>query len=246
MPIRRKMPARRKRRAPMRRRRAPMRRYKTPLANSEFASMKETHSFATLPSNDAYFDYQTSLARFQRASDIGRNYREFRITKVEYQFIPLVDTFTTGDLATGTGKIPQLYWMIDKTGTFSDFNTAEDLQQAGAVPKRLDDKTIRITFKPTVLDYVYDKNHNTNAWARPITSPWLSCDKFNDTGVATTYVPSSIDHLGLAWIVDAPSNITYVVKQTAYFQFRKPGLHDASPAAEGVSPAQQVGSLKPE
>lgn len=227
-------------------RRAPMRRYKSPLAKSEFASMKETHSFAICPSNTAFYDYQNSLARYQRASQIGHNYREFRITKLEYQFIPLIDTFTQTDYATTTSQVPQLYWMIDKVGSFSDFNTAEDLQQAGAKPRRLDDKTIRIAFKPAVLDYVYDKNNATNAWARPITSPWLSCDKFNDTGVSTTYAPSSIDHLGLAWIVDAPPAVKYNLKVTAYFQFRKPGLHDDTPGTEDLPSAVQAPSLKSE
>lgn len=227
-------------------RRAPMRRYRAPLANSEFASMKETHSFAIVPANSAYFDYQNSLARYQRASQIGHNYREFRITKLEYQFIPLVDTFTQTDYATGTSQVPQLYWMIDKTGNFADFNTAEDLQQAGAKPRRLDDKTVTISFKPAVLDYVYDKNNSTNSWARPITSPWLSCDKFNDTGTGTVYAPSSIDHLGLAWIVDAPPAVKYNIKVTAHFQFRKPGLHDDNPATEDRPAAQQIGSVVPE
>lgn len=244
MPIRRKSNVRRKRRAPMRRR--GMKKYNSPLAKSEFASMKETHSFATLESNTAFFDYQNSLARYQRASQIGHNFREFRITKLEYQFIPLVDTFTPGDLTAGTGTVPQLYWMIDKTGNFSDFNTAEDLQQAGAKPRRLDDKTVRISMKPAVLDYVYDKNNSTNSWARPITSPWLSCDKFNDTGTTTSYAPSSIDHLGLAWIVDAPPSIKYVVKVTAYFQFRKPGLHDDAGGLEGAPKAIQAPSTQEE
>ena len=159
-----------------------------------------------------------------------------------YQFIPLIDTFTQNDYATTTSQVPQLYWMIDKTGAFADFNTAEDLQQAGAKPRRLDDKTISISFKPAVLDYVYDKSHNTNSWARPITSPWLSCDKFNDGGTGTVYAPSSIDHLGLAWIVDAPPAVKYNIKVTAHFQFRKPALHDDNPATENLPAAQQIGS----
>lgn len=208
----------------------------------EWAEMKETHTFATLPANSAYFDYATSLARFQRASQIGHNYREFRITKVEYMFQPLVDTFTQGDFASNTSQVPYLYAMVDKTGTFRDFNTAEDLQQAGCKSRRLDDKTLRVIFKPAVLSYAHDRDNSSNLWAQPRISPWLSCDKFNDTGTATTYVPSSIDHLGLAWIVDGQPAIKYQLKQTVYFQFRKPGLHDDNPGEEGGSapPATQA------
>jgi len=225
-----------RRRRPARR----MRRTKKTLSQPEWASMKETHQFAVLPSNSAYFDYANSLARFQRASDIGRNYREFRITKLEFQFMPTVDTFTQTDYATGTSKVPYLYAMIDKTGTFRDFNVAEDLEQAGCKPRRLDDKTVRINFRPSVLSYAHDRDNNSNLWAEPRISPWLSCDKFNDTGTQTTYVPSSIDHLGLAWIVDAPAAVKYEVRVTARFQFRKPGLLDANPAEVGTEPAKQA------
>lgn len=208
----------------------------------EWAEMKETHTFSTLPANSAFFDYATSLARFQRASQIGHNYREFRITKVEYMFQPLIDTFTQGDFTSNTSQVPYLYAMVDKTGTFRDFNTAEDLQQAGCKPRRLDDKTLKVIFKPAVLSYAHDRDNNTNLWAQPRISPWLSCDKFNDTGTATIYQPSSIDHLGLAWIVDGQAAIKYQLKVTAYFQFRKPGLHDDVPGEEGgdAPPASQA------
>lgn len=194
--------------------------------------MKETHQFAVLPSNSPFYDYAASLARYQRASEIGKNYREFRITKLEYQFMPTVDTFTQTDYAGGVSKVPYLYAMIDKTGTFRDFNTAEDLEQAGCKPRRLDDKTLKVNFKPAVLTYAHDRDNSTNLWAQPRISPWLSCDKYNDTGSTSTYVASSIDHLGLAWIVDAPAAVKYEVRVTAYFQFRKPGLHDDIPGVD--------------
>lgn len=208
--------------------------------------MKETHTFATLAANSAFFDYATSLARYQRASQIGHNYREFRITKLEYMFQPLVDTFTQNDFASNTSQVPYLYAMIDKTGTFRDFNTAEDLQQAGCKLRRLDDKTLKVTFKPAVLSYAHDRDNNTNLWAQPRISPWISCDKFNDTGTATVYAPSSIDHLGLAWIVDGQPAIKYQLKVTAYFQFRKPGLHDDSPATVDVSGNEAVKAVQAE
>lgn len=204
------------------------------MSQGEWASMKETHQFAVLAANSAYFDYDLSLARYNRASQIGRNYREYRITKVEYQFMPLVDTFTQSDFSSGTSQVPYLYAMIDKVGAFRDFNVAEDLEQAGCKPRRLDDKTLRVTYKPCALDYMYDKLNGTNNWARPITSPWLSCDKYNDTGPVTTYAPSSIDHMGLAWIVDAPPGVKYQVRVTAHFQFRKPALHDIVTDVDGT------------
>lgn len=182
--------------------------------------MKETHQFDVLSANTAYIDYQNSLARYQRASQVAQAYREYRITKLEFQFMPLLDTFPYPDAVSDAIQVPYLYFMIDKTGTFSDFLTGEQLERAGAKPRRFDDNTVRINMKPSVLDYTYDKNNLTNAWARPLTSPWLSCDKNNDGTQA--FAPSSIDHLGLAWIVDGAPVIKYQVRVTAHFQFRKP------------------------
>lgn len=184
--------------------------------------MRETHVFDTLNTNEPFVDYETTLSRFPRASSVGKAFREYRITKVEYIFKPLVDTFA----APGTTVIPTLYTMIDKTGSLDAFNTAEELRNCGAKPRRLDDKYLRVSFKPAVLQYARDMNGPTNLWAKPMTSPWLACDRNNDNPppVAQIYQPSSIDHLGLAWIVDqgGEQNIQYQVEQIVHFQFKKP------------------------
>lgn len=185
---------------------------------SEFASLKEVHTFDSLDANIAYKDYECSLARFQRASTVAKAYREYRITKVEYIFKALADTFNAG----GASTVPQLYAMIDKTGTMANVALVEEFRRAGAKPRRFDDRNIRVTFKPAALQFAYDKNHASNTWAIPKTSPWLSCDKNNDSTLP--WAASSIDHLGLVWIQDqqgaAPTQ--YVVEMVAHFQFRKP------------------------
>lgn len=207
--------ARRPRRRVQRKRRGARR-----LANSEFASLKETHTFLPLTTNNALYDYATSLARFSRACQVAQGYREYRITKVTYRFKPAADTFATG----GQSTIPYLYAMIDKTGSMRDFNTKEEIMSAGAKARRLDDKSLVVSFKPATLSYNYDESGTTNAWAKPIVSPWLSCDRLNDqpAGVVT-WMPSSIDHLGLAWIVvNEGTPIGYTLEQTVHIQFRKP------------------------
>lgn len=189
---------------------------------TEFATCKETYEFATLQNNMAYQDTQVSLARYLRASSIARGYQQFRITKVEYMFKPLVDTFSSDNPSLGAG-IPYLFAVVDKTGTFSAFQNSQQLREAGAKPRRFDDKTLRVSYKPAVLDYVYDKNNSSNSWAKPITSPWLSTNKNND-GSTTIWNPSSIDHLGIAWMVEGGLNTvsSYQLEVTAHFEFRKP------------------------
>lgn len=212
------MPRAPKSKRPQRKGKKMMRRRRQ-VSRHEFATMKETHTFSTLDANTAYRDYQCSLARFGRASILGKAYREFRITKVEYIFKANVDTYQGG----GNSVVPNLFYVIDKTGSMGGVLTTEQFRRVGARPRRFDDNNISVSFKPAVLQYAYDLNNNTNAWAMPKVSPWLSCDKFNDT--VQPWQASSIDHLGLVWILDQPGGIEtvqYHVEMIAHFQFRKP------------------------
>lgn len=198
--------------------------------------MKETHTFSTLDANVAYRDYQCSLARFGRASLLGKAFREFRITKVEYIFKANVDTYQGG----GNSIVPNLFTCIDKTGSMGGVLTTEQFRRVGAKPRRFDDKNITVSYRPAVLQYAYDLNNNTNAWAAPKVSPWLSCDKFNDS--TTNWQASSIDHLGLVWIVDQPGGtetVQYHVEMVAHFQFRKPvaEIYELEQPPEGSNPA---------
>lgn len=208
---------------------------------SEYASCKETHEFAVLNANAAYFDYATSLARCERASTIGRGYQEYKITKVEYIFVPMTDTFLPGQQT-----VPNLYFRIDKTASLQDFTQVSQLVQTGCKPRRLDDKNIMVKFKPTVLQLARDASNATNPWAKPITSPWLSTNKNNNL-TTPQWAASSIDHYGLAWFVEqnglppgAPSTI-YTVRQIIHFEFRKPIVLNL--ISEGLPVAKQAPSL---
>lgn len=219
--------------------------YRSRLAKSEFASMKETYEFATLDNNTGYIDYENALARNSRASQIAQGYREYRITKVEYIFKPTLDTFQGPML--GGSTIPYLYAMVDRVGALADFTTADQLREMGAKPRRLDDKSLRVVFKPAVLEYTLDKNGSSNQFARPLVSPWLSTDKNNSVDPAGPgWAPSSIDHLGLAWILESGGGNTvlnqYNVEVVTHFQFRKPNLNKpvGMEGVDGKPPAKQV------
>lgn len=195
----------------------------------EYASLKEMHEFGTMKANTAFKDYQVSLARFERATNVAHGYREFKITKVEYLFTPKFDSYT---LSVGT-PIPYLYAMVDKDGAFGGINGAEPLNQAGCKPRRLEGRTIRYAFKPSTLGYAYDRSNGTNVFSKPQTG-WLSCNKNNVTGSATSWLPSSVDHLGIVWIVDGDPKIEYEVKVVAHFQFRKPSWQSSSVTGPGA------------
>lgn len=198
--------------------------YKSKLAKSEFASLKETYEFSTLSSTVAYRDMTLSLARFARASAVASGYQEYRITKVEYRWKPLLDTF-----APGGNPVPYMYILIDRTGANSDITSENQFIAAGCKVIRLDDKIITRSYKPAVLNYAYDAIQGTNAYAKPIISPWLATNA-NNTSISSGWAPSSTDHLGLEWFVSAAPNTFYKVELTAHFQFRKPSVAKTAPS----------------
>lgn len=203
--------------------------------SNDYARCVETHEFATLNANIAYFDYASSLARCERASAIARGYQEYRITRIEYHFVPQTDTFLPGQQS-----VPQLYYRVDKTGALQDFTSISQLVQTGCKPVRLDDKNIKVSFKPAALLYAKDLANGTNAWSEPKISPWLTTNRNNLTSVS--WAASSIDHLGLAWMVEqantANAPTQYTLRQVFHFEFRKPLVLTTS--SEGELPAVQV------
>lgn len=209
---------------------------------NEYAKCTETHEFAVLNCNAAYYDYATSLARCERASTVGRGFQEYKISKVEYIFTPMTDTFLPGQ-----ATVPQLYTRIDKTASLQDFTTAAQLAQTGCKPRRLDDKNIRISFKPAVLQLARDATNGTNPWAKPIVSPWLSTNKNNNLSTPT-WAASSIDHYGLAWFAEQLNSsgpaATYSVRQLIHFEFRKPIV--LTPITAGVAAVQAPSVESPE
>lgn len=210
---------------------------------NEYAKLVETHEFDLLVNNTAYFDYATSLARCERASTVARGFQEYKITKVEYHFLPQYDTFAQGGVA-GNG-IPNLYFRIDKTASLQDFTTVAQLAQTGCKPRRLDDKSIVVSFKPAVLFNTRDLTQGTNPWSKPMVSPWLTTNK-NNNSLITPWAASSIDHYGLAWFVEqvvAPGGTqgNYTVRQRVHYEFRKP--HILSPPVGVGAVAVQAPSV---
>lgn len=211
-------------------------------ASNEYARCTETHEFQTLNANVAYIDYQTSLARCERASTIAQGYQEYKIAKVEYIFMPLTDTFLPGQQG-----VPNLYFRIDKTGALQDFTQVSQLVQTGCKPRRMDDKNIVVSYKPAVLQYARDANNATNPWAKPIVSPWLTTNK-NNNQTSPGWVASSIDHLGLAWFVEQinPAGntpvTTYTCRVRIHYEFRKPVVLNLTPTEEYPG-AKQAPSL---
>lgn len=208
------------RRKPMRR----LRRFRPARNVPEYASCSVTQWIGiTTVANTMYALRNIALAQFPRAVQIANGYQHYRIKKVTLEFKPSFDTFAPSAGA-GTLQVPYLIYLIDKSGSVPTTVGSNDLGQMGARPVRFDDKTIKVSWRPSVLTETFGQ---ANAQSQYRISPWLSTNgnALNPGG----FIPSDIDHLGIFFKVDRPgvlpagvAEYTYEVRITCEFEFKKP------------------------
>lgn len=187
----------------------------------ERASCSEVLTFQNGLANTMYANRAFQLADFPRASAIAANYANYRIAKITMRYKPLADTF----LATGVGgQVPYLYAMLDKAGAIPLNATLENLKQMGAKARRFDDKTVTVSWKPSVLTADLTlAGIGSTAGAQYKLSPVLSTNA-NAGNPAAAWSPSVVDHLGIYWFVEQ-SNGTgnqYEVECEIQFYFMRP------------------------
>lgn len=179
-------------------------------------------SGGTFQPNTMYNLITTQLIDYQRAVQVAQAYQHYRITKVALTFKPLYDTFV-GQTAAMTK--PNLYYMLDKSGSIPTNINLEGLKQMGARPIQLDEKNLTRSWKPTVLESSMVVGGPGPAGTSPskyVTSPWLSCNaNVTSPGV---FVASGVDHLGIYWWVDQTisTGYAYTCEVEVQFQFKKP------------------------
>lgn len=225
----------------IRARRAPRRRYQRRMRKSvsrrgnvpEWASLSETVQMSDGDVNSIYNNNDVQLAMFDRASAVAQGYQFFRITKLTWIYKPLLDTFAS----TGNTLVPYLYWVINKSGTeYPGLNLAWFVAN-GAKPRRFDDKSIVISYRPAVaLDTLEAGTPApTQQPNMPKTSPWLNTTK--DAFLTSGFAPSQVSHTGHYLMVDSPGSaipMKYELTLTAEFQFKKPNA--AIPTGESARP----------
>lgn len=203
------------------------------------ASLSVKRSLAVSPSqpgyatNTLYSLMNTQLLDYQRAVTVASAYQHYRIKKVSLTFKPSSDTF----MVTQATK-PNLYHMIDKSGSVPTNITLEGLKQMGARPKQLDEKNLVVQWSPSVLESVMYASGGVGAASssKYKISPWLTTTADNVSPGA--FVPNAVDHLGIYWYVDQAltQGYQYTVECEVQFEFKKPlasgfiGTTHATPA----------------
>lgn len=249
-----------KKRAPRRRvaRRRPVRKYNRGGHIKEYASAQYSTTNLQLTPAQAQSGAVYSFRNFSlaaastRVQNIAQSYQEYRIKRVTWEVRGFYDTFQAPSSATSP-TVPHLYWRIDKLGTYNADTTLNTLKASGCKPIRLDDKLVRKSFKPTVLQGVAAEASTDPA--SPFiqlgtyrTSPWLPTNAMAYSVGKNTWVPSTIDHLGLILGIDCDvipfGGPAGAVSFTVEFEFRKP-LDDIDPNGAAVMQMIDLADLQP-
>lgn len=194
-------------------------------------SMNATGNGASGSPSQAYGFYNFSLSTSPRASAVAQGYQEYRISKVEMFVKPVADTFDANLINTGgSPSVPHLLYMIDKTATFDSNGTnSQTLKQAGAKPIRLDDRTIKIQFKPAIQigssEVLPGPAPIGELSATYKTSPWITTNA-NAGEAGSAWAPNSVDHMGVVIAAEQPrGSLPTAVASVSFritYEFRKP------------------------
>jgi len=190
--------------------------------SSEYASLSCVATLTPGQNNVMYNRMNTQLADFPRAVNVAKSYQFYRIKQISLRLKSPYDTW----IQQGIGyQKPYLYYMLDKSGSIPTTVTLEGLKNMGAKPRPLDEKTLSITWAPSVLEFAATQvAGGIGLPNRYKISPWLST---TDHAVNTLWNASTVDHLGVYWGVFAaatgsPTGFFYDVEIEVQFQFKGP------------------------
>ena len=246
MPIRRRRVARRRpiRRRGMRR----MRRRvgKTLNAMKDRARVVEVIEYQDFAGNTGAVQ-QFKLSEFARATAVAQNYRFYRATKIELEFIPFANIFAPGQ------AFPELYYQQDYTAFIGpQAPTDITMKGRGVIPIKWT-KPIKRTYTPAVLRYEqmlvqtwkdaaeYYVNNIQPLTATPVKNKWYMTEtaytplaftpnatvETNPLGAAAD--PTNLVYTGSAFYINTPvamaGNIGRVFAKV-HWEFKQPLVPD--------------------
>lgn len=213
------------------------------LRSNDVASLSESILFTALPpvgpstgtfqsgvKNTTFTTYRNtdlSLSTFYRAGLVAQGYQYFKIKYLELSIVPDFDTFIVG--GPGAQGKPMFYYMIDR-GNAIPFNVSNQAIKAmGAKPIALDEKSIKIRWRPgVVLANEIVSAAGTVSAQQYMTSPWLPCCANSDG--PGPYQLSQVCHQGIKFFAENfGGSVSYTATLTAHFAFKKPSVPAAAP-----------------
>lgn len=175
-----------------------------------------------------------------RASAIAKEFGLYRIARVSFTYRPIWDTYSPGIVSPGStpAAVPHLYWKINRYGDVPAGFNGDYMRALGARAFRLDDKSVKFSYKPSIL---YQQNNSAGATTSAVKiTPWLSTD---DTPADNLFTLSTAVHYGHALFIEGAAagagtgNVALMDVQVVY-EFKNPRLVTSS-----SSSAVQLGDL---
>lgn len=150
--VRRKRVSRPKRRMNMRRRRGVRGKRSTP-ASSDYAKVVEAVELPLVSdaTGSCGGNVTTTLSDYQRAQEVAHAYKWYRCAKVELIFVPYANTATYGGAA--VGRLPQLYFTVDRVANQRILPTEDEMLSRGVKPI-LFKRNKAFVYKPSLLQNV--------------------------------------------------------------------------------------------
>lgn len=190
-----------------------------------------------------------SDAVFDRAQQVARAYKEFRIKKIQV-FINF--GFNTFSPNMAGGSVRPRWWLAydPKREIPSNFNKGL-LEDMGVKPRAAVGLQ-RVTFVPRVLmpqaevvGAIGTASYIPSASRR---RPWLPCNRSAGYQPFGAFLPSQVGHYGLKWYVEDPvspaANQPINVQIRVHFQFRRPVWYaTSSEEATVIAPSMLRGVL---
>lgn len=232
-----------RRRYPRRVKRTQMKLHKSLNAMKDIARVVESTEIQTVAGLGGNVWHQ--LNDFKRALSVSKNFRFFRCTRVELEFIPYANVFAPGT------SFPELYYQIDRTievprtaGTISgpgipDVPTKASMLARGVLPKKWTSPILKF-YTPSVLR---QENLVQNVAlgnvisvaglaGTPVKNKWYNTESYfaappnNAPSQAfATWNPSFLTYFGAVWFIDTPVLITGPIgtlKMRTHWEFKEP------------------------
>lgn len=148
------MPARRPARRPRRKiaKRKPMRKRAVKRVTDTARLTEGSEDQLVLNATGTYaFNYTTSLSEYQRAQEVAHAYKYYRCAKIQLEFVPYTNFSQVGVAA--NGRLPQLYFSVDRVMNMNILPTEEEMIERGVSPRIFKGKCV-YSWKPNLLQSV--------------------------------------------------------------------------------------------
>ena len=200
-------------------------------AMKDRARVVEVEDFGPVQGNvGQQLTWQLNL--YPRALAVAKNYRYYRCSKVEFEFVPYANIASQGQ------AFPELYYQTDTTAAASTAGpTLASMQGRGVLPVKWT-SVIKKSLTPAILRF---ENMETASTAdvidvQPVTSTpvkykWYMTDRtFNPSQVQTTqyvgpsYDPTALKYRGAVFFVNTPIPFTTIGKLLirTHWDFKQP------------------------